>query len=366
MNIYNYIDDYGIYSFEEKKFNDVDAMIFAYLTYANLEDIFKEYKRVSIFDAGRIHLGLYNKKDNNIVAVKEANKLLRYMKDSKRYKDCILYNYEYIGNNDIMFGVVSIEYELNKVYVSFEGTDALFSGWKENFLLASEYPTTSQKLATQYLNKHFTFSTKSLMVGGHSKGGNLALSASMNANWFVRKKITNVFSGDGPGLLLEEFVSKRYNEVEKKYTHIMPETSIVGILLNHSQDKVIESEKKGIYDHNIVNWHIEKDHFKKAPLSRLSTEIDKGLSEWIKNHTIEERRAVAISFEELADRANVHSILELKENIYKVISLLYESKNIEENVKKMINELLEILVKSIGETTKIEWKKRTDQLFRKE
>ena len=41
MNIYDYIDDYGIYSFKEKKFNDVDAAIFSFIVYANLKYILK-------------------------------------------------------------------------------------------------------------------------------------------------------------------------------------------------------------------------------------------------------------------------------------------------------------------------------------
>ena len=39
MNVYNYIDDYGIYSFKEKKFNEVDAIIFSFLSYAAPETL---------------------------------------------------------------------------------------------------------------------------------------------------------------------------------------------------------------------------------------------------------------------------------------------------------------------------------------
>ena len=39
-------------------------------------------------------------KDRNIIAVREGNKLIHYIKDIKRYKNCIIYNYEYIGKLD--------------------------------------------------------------------------------------------------------------------------------------------------------------------------------------------------------------------------------------------------------------------------
>ena len=35
MNIYDYIDQYGMYSFLEKEINEVDYVIFSFLSYAN-------------------------------------------------------------------------------------------------------------------------------------------------------------------------------------------------------------------------------------------------------------------------------------------------------------------------------------------
>ena len=59
MNVYNYIDDYGIYSFKEKKFNEVDAIIFSFLSYANFDEIMKEDKKCTIQEIGRMHLGFF-------------------------------------------------------------------------------------------------------------------------------------------------------------------------------------------------------------------------------------------------------------------------------------------------------------------
>ena len=160
MNIYNYIDDYGIYSFEEKKINEVDAIIFSFLSYACFEGILEKKDKKTINEVGKMHRGIFQKNAKNIIAVKEGNKLLQYIKDTKRYKNCILSNYEYIGNENIQFGAICIEYQKNKIFVSFEGTDQLFSGWMENFMLSYQFPTESHKLAIHYLNKNFTFSNK--------------------------------------------------------------------------------------------------------------------------------------------------------------------------------------------------------------
>ena len=356
MNIYHYIDEYGMYSFDEKRFNEVDAVIFSFLSYANFLEIFDKKKSITIKEAGRIHLGLYKGKDRNIIAVKEANKLLRYLKDTKRYSNCRLSHYEYVGNNEVQFGAISIHYKPNHVYVSFEGTDQLFSGWKENFLLGYQFPTKSHKLATSYLNRHFTFTRKKIIVGGHSKGGNLALVSSMNANFLVRGKIIKVYNADGPGLRDEEFESKKYKEIKQKYIHIIPNYSIIGILLNHSNDQVVISKNKGILAHNIVNWEVEAAHFKKGSLCSLSKELDKEINTWFENYQKEDKDNFIKNMDEILRKANVDSILDLKNKGKNIIKLIYETKDMNSSTQKMLISFFGIIIKSIKDVKKEEWK----------
>ena len=61
------------------------------------------------------------------------------------------------------------------------------------------------------MNAHFTFKDCKLILGGHSKGGNLALVAAMYSNFLVRNKIIEIYSYDGQGLLEEQLNSSRYN-----------------------------------------------------------------------------------------------------------------------------------------------------------
>ena len=364
MNIYNYIDDYGIYSFKEKKLNEVDAIIFSFLSYANFNDIMDERKKYSIQEAGRMHLGLYPGKDRNVMAVREGNKLLRYLKDTKRYKDCIISNHEYIGNENIQFGAISIEYEKNHVFVSFEGTDELFSGWKENFMLSYEFPTISHKHAIDYLNRHYTFSTKKIIVGGHSKGGNLALVAAMNANFFVQRKIQKVYNADGPGLLDEQYKSKKYGQIKKKYIHIIPNYSFVGLLLNHSNDKVISSSNKGILAHNIIFWEVEGSHFKKAPLSPMSKELDKAIKKWFDSYETEDKVEFVKNLDSIIKKAKIKSIIEIKEKNRLLLNLIYESKDMTSKSKKVLIDFVLILIKCFSNTKKEELKHFVSNLFK--
>jgi hypothetical protein len=356
MNIYDYVDEYGIYSFEEKEFNEVDAVIFSFISYAKLHEIIMPNKKYTISEVGRMHLGIYNEKDKNIIAVREANKMIRYMKDTKRFKNCLLYNHEILQNKDIQFGALTIEYQKGNVYVSFEGTNELFSGWKEDFILGYEFPTISHQKAIEYLNKHFTFSFKNLIVGGHSKGGNLALVASMYANTFVQGKIKKIYNVDGPGLLEDEFKGEHYKKILPKYIHYMPEYSIIGLLLNHSNDIVVKSNKKGVLAHNVVYWEIDKNKFIQTTLDPLSQELDNEINKWQQKYSKEERKGFVENIDKILEQANVDSILDLKEDSKNIFNLIYESRDLNDQNKDMLNDFFNLVLKCITNIKKEEIK----------
>ena len=364
MELYDYIDNYGIYTFQEKAFNEVDNAIFSFLSYANFTNILEDNKELTINEAGREHLGLHPDKDRNVIAVREGNKLLRYIKDVKRYKDCILKNYEYVGDENVQFGALSIEYQKNEVYVSFEGTDELFSGWKENFMLSYQFPTISHKMAISYLNRKYTFSNKKLIIGGHSKGGNLALVAGMYANRFVTRKIKKIYNNDGPGLLEKEFTSKKFEKVKKIYSHIIPNYSLIGLLLNHTNDKVIESTNKGILAHDIIYWTVEGNHFQRTELSPLSRELDKKIQNWFQDYKDQDKKEFINNLDTILKKAKVTSILDIKEEKRKIWDIIYQSKDISDSTKKTLQDFLGIMITSIRDTKKEEIKSLWSNLFK--
>lgn len=349
MNIYEYMDNYGIYTFEEKPFNEVDSVIFSFLSYADFSQIV-EKKKVLLKEVGRIHLGLHNKKEKNIIAVREANKILNYMKDTNRYKNCALYRYVYIGTQEIQFSAISIEYQKNKVYVSYEGTDQLISGWKENLLLGYNFPTETHKKAVEYLNKYYTFDIKSIIVGGHSKGGNLALVAAMGCNALVRAKIKTVYNFDGPGLLQNEIESKNYKRILPKYCHIIPDDSLVGIILNSPKDIVVKSKISGPLAHNIVYWEIENDHLQRNKLSSFSKELRIGLKSYLESHSKEELKIVINNLDKVCQKANVTSLIEFKQDHRKIIDFIKSCSCLDMESRNMLYDLVNVFIKALGDS----------------
>lgn len=358
ISLFNYIEKYGDFSFTEKEFNEVDNAIFSALTYINFSDIVPSKKNCykSLKDAALEFFAKYSKKElaNNILAIKEAIKLFDKIKDFKRYQDVLLYNYVSKKDDAKQFSAMCIKVSKNLIYVSYEGTDELISGWKEDFELAYKFPVPAHIEAINYLNKSIKLSTKNVIVGGHSKGGNLALVASMYTKFWIRNKIVKIYSNDGPGLLQEELKSKKLQKVIHKYVHIIPNYSIVGQILHHPENnRIIQSNKKGILAHDFLTWQVENDHFVLSKLSNSSIKFKNITDKWLQEYTKEAKQNFIKELFDIFKRENVASLLDIKsQKISGIIGLIKESKKLDSQSKKMFKDFLTLIIEDYSSSTK--------------
>lgn len=357
MNLFSFIDKYGCYTFEEFDFTEVDNVIFAMLSYLDLKNFVSrnKYNPKKVKEVACEFFEGYDQKVNRPLAVRKAIKILRDIKDTRRYSNLLLYNYIYDISNDNQFGALTIEINKYLVYVSFEGTDCLISGWKEDFMFSYEFPTLSQKKAIDYLNKNFLFRRKKIIVGGHSKGGNLAVVAGMYANFIVKERIINVYNNDGPGLLDDQFSSKSFKYIESKIIHIIPEYSIVGLLLNHGDKmRVIKSFKKSILCHDATTWVVRNSEFDKVELSTFSKFWDIQIDNWLKRYSLEERQLLVEAMFNVFERLEIESFIELVDNKRMVIQVINEAKKIDDELAKMLKSFIKVILDVFADSTKEE------------
>jgi hypothetical protein len=346
VSIIDYVNNYGKYSFDEVEFNEIDNVIFSCLSYLNLDGIVScgKNNKKSIGLISKEFFKGYSSKNKNIMAYRNACDILNSIKDKKRYKDIDAYYYSYIGDDSQQFSAMCFDISLDVVFVSFEGTDHLISGWEEDFKMIYEFPVLAQKHAINYLNKHFTFSNKRLILGGHSKGGNLALVALMYCNFIVRGKIIKIYDNDGPGLRKRQLESFKYKRVEDKIIHIIPNYSIVGLLLRHT-DKyiVIKSNKKSIVAHSVMTWEVDGDHFKRSKLSNFSKILDDGVIKWLDKYDDNKRREFVISLFDIFRKARVNNLTQIMENKRLILKLIRESKDMDIDNKNMIRDFIYVI-----------------------
>lgn len=110
-----------------------------------------------------------------------------------------LYLSEFDPAREMQFAAMTFFYRDAFAFVGFRGTDESIVGWKEDFNMAYAMPVPAQDQASRYLATAAPYLPERIIVGGHSKGGNLAEYAALHAPADVQNRIVRVYNLDGPG-----------------------------------------------------------------------------------------------------------------------------------------------------------------------
>ena len=347
-NLFKYIKKYGSSTFDEKEFTDIDVLIFSQIPYLDYNNVFTSNKDEIKLSALWEESKEYNTKPVNI-ALRKTIKIMETISTQKRYKDLILTNYVYHVADDTQFGAITIKAS-DYSYVVFEGTDDTLNGWKEDFMLSYLYPTESQKMAIKYLKNTIKLFGPKIIVCGHSKGGNLSLVSAMKLNIFKKNKIKKIYSFDGPGLKDEEFQSLNYKLVKKKLINIIPNASLVGVLLNQENIRVIKSMGIGILQHQPTTWIINDDKFELTVQNKLSKKLDVAITKWLAKHDYKEREEIITGIFSVLENANIKKISDIKMNkLESVYNIIKSSQNMSSETKNVINTSIKLLATDFGE-----------------
>lgn len=354
-NIFDYLDNYGSSSFREVPLNNVDLAIFSSISYVDFGGIIDQgHTKISLGDAAELYFMSHNKKDikQNIMGVLGGIKILKEIMNLRRYRFLKLYNYEYICKSNEQFSAMFIDIDHHKSVVVFEGTDETVSGWFEDCELAYKFPVASHVDANNYVNKHIHFvSHRKYIFTGHSKGGNTALVAGMYLNRYKQFRLKKIVSLDGPGLRSKEKNSKLYKRINKKYNLIVPDHSLVGMILNNKDIPiVVKSTKKGLTAHHLHTWMITDTDFTKSELSNYSKKIKKVIDGFIAKYSDIELEEFVKNLFQVFECAEVDTLVDIKiAKIKKIFACLKATKTINEDSRAMISEFLTSLVNVIFE-----------------
>ena len=293
-NMFDYVEKYGNIRFENKAFNEVDNLVFSTLAYLDYSKTKINENCHTLEEIGRQYLHKHTRKEIRKlgIAAGVAYDLLVAVLDKERYRHLIVSDYIYNAKRNMQFCVMTFKLTRGLMYIAFEGTDQLISGWREDFEMSCSFPVPSQLEATKYLDEHVKLFGPKVVVGGHSKGGNLAFVGVMFMNSLKRQRIKAIYNNDGPGLRKEEFESEAYQKILKKYVHVVPHCTIVGALMHNSNYLVVKSDKENILGHSPATWQVVDDHFKRAKRSEHSLEIERRLWQWLDKHDDEDRKKV--------------------------------------------------------------------------
>lgn len=205
---------------------------------------------------------------------------------SPRFRDLALC--DYLGVFDevshTQFAAMTFIWRDEFAYVGFRGTDISFAGWRENFDMAYREPVRAQELAAAYLDTVADHLPERLFVGGHSKGGNVALFAAAMCREDVRARIERVWCHDAPGFRAGSQVLERAAHLAERIHMTVPQDSLVGMLMDVPvTPQVVQSDAfGGIDQHSLFTWEVAGDDFAYLEhVADASRTVHDAINEWL-------------------------------------------------------------------------------------
>lgn len=297
-NIVDYLSWRGDLSFEQSKFNEVDNLILACFSYVNLDGIpaVKEQKGIELRNLAEEFMKLHTMEeleaDKSFIRL--APFMMLEMAKTNRFGRSVICNYvnEIVTEAEQQFAAVEIVLEDGTSYVSFRGTDDTIIGWKEDFNLSTGV-VPAQECAVEYMQRVSENTSGMLRVGGHSKGGNLAIYGAVMCK-DAHDKILEIYSNDGPGFSKEFQELPETEKMMPKIIRIIPEYSIIGTLLEHEKEPVIvASSSKGLLQHDGFSWEVEGPSLvRRDSLNKIALRFIEILHKWIDGMEMEQKKVL--------------------------------------------------------------------------
>ena len=310
--------------FSEFPFNHIDALVFAEATYFQWEYLLHNiWTREWPYQISESMLFSEMPKSQEMplfgqyAADTENNlKMIDILRISPRYKDVAI-SHLCARTNDqeqIQFAAMCFHLPDNICFVAFRGTDGTLVGWKEDFNLSYMPETEGQRRAAEYLNAHFSGQSISIRVGGHSKGGNLAMYAAVCAEKAVRDRIIAVYNNDGPGFLKEFTETEAYRDMVPRFICTVPEKAVIGTLLNSKAfQHVVKSTASGIFQHDGFSWNVLGNRFVEVDRrSDSSIALEMTLHQWLEEQNESNRRTFVNTMFGLLESTGRSTIGEIK------------------------------------------------------
>ncbi|WP_169079415.1 Mbeg1-like protein [Bifidobacterium erythrocebi] len=252
------------------------------------------------------------------------------------------------------------------LYVAFRGTDNSLVGWKEDFNMSVRCPVPSQTQAVEYYrsideraSSPYAAHPARIALGGHSKGGNLAVYTAMQTQ---SPHIARIFSHDGPGFMREVTQSAAFKAIEPHVEKTVPEASVIGMLMSTvSRYDIVETNVSGIMQHMGLNWRIDNGEFVTKPeLSPVSRLLDRTLDAWMEQFTNEERaRAVDQCYDIIAS-AGYTSFAEIADHMGEALPAIAEAaRKTDEATRSLIVNIIKALPATAAKSLFEEWSDET-------
>ncbi len=296
-NIFDYLDWRGDVPFSVSPFNEVDNYIVAKIGCCDFDGIVPaDAASVALGDALAAFFERCGSAGAYFGALASPSlvPLLQRLPDAPRFRALRLRAFirRALPECTEQFSALTVSIPDGTHYVSFRGTDDTLYAWKEDCMMALSGAVPAQRDAADYLVQTAAALDGPLRVGGHSKGGNLAVYAAALADAAIQDRISVVYNNDGPGFDAAFLSSPGYLRVRGKLLTLLPQYSIVGTLLEQDENReIVRSSRFGVAAHDGFNWGVRGTAFLRCTdMSRSSRAFDATMDRLLAEMDMDQRR----------------------------------------------------------------------------
>ena len=352
-NLFDYLTWRDDLTLAQSPFNEVDGAILARVSYFPFDLIsLSEESAITLGEAAVAFLSVPDMQQK--VLFREDYPLMEALAESPRFKDMKLLSYRntFDTENEIQFSAVTLQLAEELYYVSFRGTDNTLIGWKENFNMGFDSPVPAQLLAVDYLRALADRLPGQFLLGGHSKGGNLAVYAGAFCDEELQSRVTEVYNFDGPGFDAKLMGQPGYDAVCGRVHTLIPQSSVVEMLLEHEEEyTIVHSTQMGLLQHDIYSWEVERDRFiHLETVTDGSLFVDRTVKDWVAGMDYDRREAFVEAVYGVLSETNARTLREMNENrVGSTLAVLRSLKEMDEPTRKLVSEVVLSLLRSAGE-----------------
>ncbi len=353
-NVLDYIAWRGDLSFDASPFNEIDVLVLCQITYLRFDGIlglenFKSsltmrelsdvFQKTPDFES-RSSVGVLINRGTVDVLIAAAK--------SERFANVRITGFVNVVDlaKEEQFAAVTYILSPKKSVVIFRGTDDNIVGFKEDFNLCILDEVPAQKDAVRYLERAAREVKGRLVVGGHSKGGNLSVYASAMCSPSVKRRISAIYNLDGPGFQEKKIHSQEFYEVIPKLHSYYPHFSIVGMFFTRAgKYSVVDSDQTGILQHDPLSWHVMGNGFElMEDFDGASAFFSKTLNAWLMGVSREQQVQFIETLFNVLESTDAKTNSEMEKNILKNFFVILRAWNetppeIRRNVEATVLEL---------------------------
>lgn len=347
-NILDYLDWRGDLPFDLSPFNEVDNYILCKLGCPDYTGM--------VPPDGEVPLGLavdrFFSKDDlgmGVLASAYIGPMIRSAAQTRRFAPVRVGDFinKVDPEREEQFSALTLWLPDGVRYVAFRGTDDTIVAWKEDFLLGVEDVIPAQRDAAEYLLRAAAKEPGPLIVGGHSKGGNLAVYAAMAAPPEVQDRILAVYNNDGPGFRQDMSADARYGRIRPKVNTIVSQFTTVGMLLhNETNCTIVRSDQSGIAAHDGFHWQVRGTAFERCDDFSLSTKaFESAITEIEVRMDLEQRRKFVDSLFDVLTSTGAVTLTDLTEHRLRQSMAMAKELRQAPEVIKFVTTLVELTLK---------------------